>query len=277
MNQDDQPDAQLSIGAFARRSRLSPKALRLYDERGVLAPADVDPYNGYRRYRESQLKTARLIAMLRRLEMPLSLVVEVVNAPDPEAAKILASFWATVERRVAGQRQLVEHLRNGMLSEKEIFTMYTVEEREVPEQLVLVEQRHVLAADLPQFIADAMSRLIGTAAEVGGQQDPAFVVYHGEVNEDSDGPVEVCIPIDAQRGADATAAKRVEPLHREAFTRITKAQVEFPQILSAYDAVVQWLEAANIPITGAPREIYFVDFGEAAATDEVCDIAFPIS
>ncbi len=277
MNQDDPTDAQLSIGAFSRRSRLSPKALRLYDERGVLAPADVDPYNGYRRYRESQLKTARLIAMLRRLEMPLSLVVRVVNAPDPEAAEILASFWATVERRVAGQRQLVEHLRNGMLSEKEIFTMYTIEEREVPEQLVLVEQRHVLAADLPQFIADAMSRLIGAAAEVGGQQGPAFVVYHGEVNEDSDGPVEVCIPIDAQRGAGATATKRVEPVHRESFTRITKAQVEFPQILSAYDAVMQWLEAANTPITGAPREIYFVDFSEAAATDEVCDIAFPIS
>lgn len=277
MDQDDQTDARLSIGAFARRSRLSPKALRLYDERGLLAPADVDQYSGYRRYRESQLKTARLIAMLRRLEMPLSLVSDVINAPDPEAAEILASFWASVERRVAGQRHLVEHLRNGMSNEKEILTMYTIQEREVPEQLVLIEQRHVVAADLPQFIANAMSRLIKAAASIGGQQGPAVVVYHGEVNEDSDGPVEVCIPVDAERGAGTTAAKRLEPSHREAFTRITKAQVEFPQILSAYDAVAQWLEAASRPITGAPREIYFVDFGEAAATDEVCDIAFPIN
>ena len=46
-------DPLLSIGVFARRSRLSMKALRLYDRLGLLKPADVDPENGYRRYRES--------------------------------------------------------------------------------------------------------------------------------------------------------------------------------------------------------------------------------
>ena len=38
----------LTIGAFARASRLSPKALRLYDELGLLRPASVDPVSGYR-------------------------------------------------------------------------------------------------------------------------------------------------------------------------------------------------------------------------------------
>jgi DNA-binding transcriptional MerR regulator len=47
----------LTIGAFARRARLSPKALRLYDRLGILSPAAVDEHNGYRRYRESQLAT----------------------------------------------------------------------------------------------------------------------------------------------------------------------------------------------------------------------------
>ena len=54
------PDRLLSIGVFARRSRLSPKALRLYERLGMLTPAQVDGGNGYRRYRESQLATARL-------------------------------------------------------------------------------------------------------------------------------------------------------------------------------------------------------------------------
>jgi len=57
---DERKDPFLPIGVFARRSRLSAKALRLYDEMGLLVPADVDPENGYRRYRESQLATARL-------------------------------------------------------------------------------------------------------------------------------------------------------------------------------------------------------------------------
>jgi hypothetical protein len=38
----------LTIGAFAARARLSPKALRLYDRLGPLAPAYVDEASGYR-------------------------------------------------------------------------------------------------------------------------------------------------------------------------------------------------------------------------------------
>ncbi len=37
-----------SIGESARRSRLSPKALRLYNRLGLLPPAQVDPDSGYR-------------------------------------------------------------------------------------------------------------------------------------------------------------------------------------------------------------------------------------
>ena len=38
----------LSIGEFARLSRLSAKALRRYDQLGLLKPARVDPDSGYR-------------------------------------------------------------------------------------------------------------------------------------------------------------------------------------------------------------------------------------
>jgi DNA-binding transcriptional MerR regulator len=80
-------DALLGIGAFARRSRLSLKALRLYDRVGLLRPAHVGPDNGYRRYREGQLATARLIAALRRLDMPLAQVAEIVAASACGAAR----------------------------------------------------------------------------------------------------------------------------------------------------------------------------------------------
>ncbi|HEX5671801.1 MAG TPA: MerR family transcriptional regulator, partial [Acidimicrobiia bacterium] len=66
------PERLLPIGAFARKSRLSLKALRLYDEMGLLKPAAVDRSSGYRYYDESQVGVARLIALLRRLEMPLA-------------------------------------------------------------------------------------------------------------------------------------------------------------------------------------------------------------
>src|SRR5687768_15729736 len=104
-------DRLLSIGAFARRSRLSMKALRLYERRGVLEPAEVDAGNGYRRYRESQLATARLVALLRRLDMPLAQVAQVITAEGPRAADLIAQFWQEVERRTASQRQLAAYLR----------------------------------------------------------------------------------------------------------------------------------------------------------------------
>lgn len=52
----------VTIGAFARLSRLSQKALRLYDELGLLPPAHVDPVSGYRFYAPEQLERARLVA-----------------------------------------------------------------------------------------------------------------------------------------------------------------------------------------------------------------------
>ena len=63
---------EISIGEFARRSRLSLKALRRYDELGVLVPSRVDQGSGYRYYDPAQLDQARLVVMLRQLQLPLA-------------------------------------------------------------------------------------------------------------------------------------------------------------------------------------------------------------
>src|SRR5262245_18063445 len=86
-------DQLLGIGDFSRRSRLSPKALRLYARLGVLEPALVDEENGYRCYRESQLQTARLVSLLRRLDMPLATVKDVLAAPEDQRAGLLDAYW----------------------------------------------------------------------------------------------------------------------------------------------------------------------------------------
>src|SRR5262245_11304417 len=159
-------DPLLSIGVFSRRSRLSAKALRLYDRRGVLVPADVDPDTGYRRYRESQLATARLVAMLRRLNMPLAQVADVVAAPGPLAAELLASYWDAVERRIASQRALASHIKGKLLGRESrlvLAILDEVKERDVPAQLVLTERRHVQVEQLPSWIGGAMGRLMKLA------------------------------------------------------------------------------------------------------------------
>jgi DNA-binding transcriptional MerR regulator len=280
---DDGKEALLSIGVFAKRSRLSAKALRLYDSVGLLVPADVDPENGYRRYRESQLATARLIVMLRRLDMPLTQVADIISVPGPEAAERLSTYWTAIEKRAASRRELVAHLCSRLSGREEPLGYPDVLVRDVPEQLVLVEQRHVAVEELPAWIGATMARLAATARHHGGVAGHPFVVYYGEVNEDSDGPAEACMPIAPSSDSQpelpdsvATHALRFEPAHREAYVRLRKAQVAFPQILSAYDGVVRWAAANGVEITGAPREVYFVDFISAAPGDDVCDVAFPV-
>ncbi|NUR97908.1 MAG: hypothetical protein HOV67_21955 [Kribbellaceae bacterium] len=100
-----------------------------------------------------------------------------------------------------------------------------------------------------------------------------FVIFHGEVNEDSVGPIEVCIPV-----ATESAATRRERAHRQAYVVVTKAQFGWPQILSAYDAVEQWIDQQNRHCIGSPREMYRADVEPASArpTDKVCEVAFPI-
>ncbi|MCM4082521.1 MerR family transcriptional regulator [Paractinoplanes hotanensis] len=104
----------LTIGAFARAAGLTPKALRLYDELGVLAPAAVDAESGYRFYDPSQVAHARLVAQLREIGMPLAEIREVCALPPAEAADAVAGFWQQVSADTAARARLtsalVEHL-----------------------------------------------------------------------------------------------------------------------------------------------------------------------
>ncbi|MFJ8080978.1 MerR family transcriptional regulator [Streptomyces sp. NPDC096205] len=107
----------LTIGAFAKVSRLSPKALRLYDELELLRPARVDPDTGYRYYAAGQLERARLVAWLRRLGMPLASIREVCDLQERDAraaAAEIRAHWARVEAETAVRRDLaaflVDHL-----------------------------------------------------------------------------------------------------------------------------------------------------------------------
>ncbi len=54
----------LSIGEFARRSRLSVSALRFYGDCGLIVPARVDSWTGYRSYAAAQLRDAGLVRQL---------------------------------------------------------------------------------------------------------------------------------------------------------------------------------------------------------------------
>lgn len=265
----------MSIGHFSRASRLSLKALRLYDSLGLLPPARVDDETGYRYYEESQLARARLIAMLRQLDMPLNGISMVLDRTGASAARALNTYWREVEADTVVKRNLLARVEKYLLGEEEI--MHEVDTRRVLEQKVISIERRTLADELPNVIREAGKRLIGHAAASGqAQTGPMMVIYHGQVTMDADGPVEVCVPVAGAVEPVDDIRVRIEPAHSEAFARITKAQVEFPEILSAYDSVQAWLEQNGKEFAmWSPREVYFADWVELGEHDPACDIAWP--
>jgi hypothetical protein len=72
-----------------------------------------------------------------------------------------------------------------------------------------------------------------------------------------------------------TLGVRLKPAHAEAYTRILKRQIRFPDILRAYDAVSDWLQQRGERLALAPREVYFTDMAAAADDDPAADLAFP--
>lgn len=282
-------DDLLTIGTFASRSRLSAKALRLYDRLGLLTPAYVDETSGYRYYRADQIERARTVALLRRLDMPLAQIAEVVAARESDgvrAAELLGGYWAEVEGRIAAQRTLAGYLR-GRLSGRssEMYGKFVIETVDVPEQVLITETRHTLADELPAWIGASLGRLEEASRECGGTTGAPIVVYHAEVTQESDGPAEACVPVADRAAARAWAERqgrawqtrvRVEAAQRLAYTRITKAQVAYPQILAAFEAVEAWVAEQGLEYAGPCREVYFADWDAAGPQDAVCDVAFPV-
>jgi DNA-binding transcriptional MerR regulator len=268
----------MTIGEFSRRSQLSLKALRLYERLGLLRPVAVDQRNGYRRYHESQLYTARLIVMLRLLDMPLPEVAKVVSASRTEAAEIIDSYWASAESRFAAKRQVMDILRPGVAASEMPERELPVRERDVAAQTVLTEQRHVYIGQL-SWTREAAARLTASAARCGGVAGERFVVFHGMVTADSDGPVEVCVPVSHPPEDPAELAWRVEPAHREAFISVTKAHFEVPAIFSINDQLARWLTAPGRRRAGAPREVYRAGIEPLFATagQQICDVAVPFA
>jgi DNA-binding transcriptional MerR regulator len=83
----DDLDTLLSIGRFASATGLTVKALRHYDEIGLLRPAHVDGSSGYRYYDPVQLQDALTIRGLRRLELPLD-EIRVLMRTEEELVRI---------------------------------------------------------------------------------------------------------------------------------------------------------------------------------------------
>ena len=223
---------QMSIGEFARDSRLSAKALRLYDELGLLPPARVDEVSGYRFYEPGQLKQARLIAALRQLQVPLAEIKAILALEPVQAAERVRQFWAATEAGHTTRRALAAYLIDELSGKRSV--MYEVNTREIPDRSAVVREAQCRRRWIRHGrSARSSSPCFGTTScrAMEGRAGAFFCIYWGEVSEDSDGPMEWCRPVPPDE-AEALAARcpeltlRAEPAHQEAFVNIGDGQID---------------------------------------------------
>ncbi|HUY09258.1 MAG TPA: MerR family transcriptional regulator [Candidatus Dormibacteraeota bacterium] len=267
----------LSSGEFTRRSRLSAKALRIYDQIGLLRPAEVDPSNGYRRYRVEQLPTARLIAMLRGVDMSLAEIgwlLADLGRDHELAGQRLNLHLSELEARHTSRRTLVRHI-SAILREEER-PMFTIQTRHVPGRRVMSIQRRLRAFETDAFVREA-KQLFAEHLRGARPTGPFSLIFHGIVDYDSDGPLEATLACLNQVEPTELIGIRTEPAHDQALTTITKAEWAYPAILAAYDAVARSAEVAARPGSRLScREVYLAE-PDAITDDElICDIAFPL-
>jgi DNA-binding transcriptional MerR regulator len=211
----------MSIGEFARLSRLSAKALRLYDELGLLPPARVDPGSGYRWYAAGQLDNARLVASLRQIGVPLTQIQLILSLEPEAAAQQVDAYWSRADADHAARRDVAGYLVDRLTGKRSI--MDEIKVRDIPARSLLCLLRH---ASTEQEVWDLGKEVIGMlkarpTPRVEGVAGAAFLVYYGEVNQDSDGPVEFCWPVPQDLAGQLAAGfpaltLRTEPAHQEA-------------------------------------------------------------
>jgi DNA-binding transcriptional MerR regulator len=184
----------LTIGEFSRMTHLSVKALRHYHDLGVLEPAAIDPFTGYRSYDATQVVPAQVIRRLRDLGMPLDSIRSVLTAPDLETRnREITAHLAQMERQLAQTRASVAGLR-ALLAGPAVPP--AVEYRKIPAVTALAVARVVAAADLMEWGHDAFRALRAAMADNGlTEAGPPGALFPGDFFELERSEITAFVPV----------------------------------------------------------------------------------
>ena len=121
----------LKISEFSKLSHLTIKALRFYEKEGLLKPASVDEWSGYRYYETFQLGVAAKIKSYRQLDLSIDEIKAVFNGADVK--EILQEKFKSLTK----EKQMIESrlsIIKSILEDNEM--KYQVTEKVIPEKIV---------------------------------------------------------------------------------------------------------------------------------------------
>lgn len=180
------------IGEFSKITSLTIKALRYYEEQGILCPSERDK-NGYRLYNDSDYERARLIVLLRELDFSMMEIRDVIAnyGGEEDLAYFLKEKQAQILERISGEKALLKKLEEalpGGMDGGNVKQEYAVRVQEEEEVTVVSIRFRGAYSDVGNYIG----RLYKAAGNKASGC-PFSLYYDEEYREDAD--VELCVPV----------------------------------------------------------------------------------
>jgi DNA-binding transcriptional MerR regulator len=273
------------IGEFSRITRVTIDTLRHYDALGLLKPAKVDPFTGYRYYSARQLSSLNRILALKEVGFSLEEIARILQeSPTREELRgmLKAQLVRAVEEVHAAQlRQERILARLNTLNLEEDMPAYEVTLKPV-EELTVAAIREVVPAieQMPQRCSEMFDSIAQWMGANGLPFGPSMTVYYNEgfARENIDTECSFIIPNgESARATKPKAPITVRQLKATPLVASTIVTDDFYKkvdgLTPAYAALAQWIEENGYQIVGPPRELFY---GSAQQGDLTAEVQFPV-
>jgi DNA-binding transcriptional MerR regulator len=261
------------IGEFSRLSRLSIKALRFYDERGLLKPTYVDQTTGYRYYSAALLPRLQRILAFKELGFSLEEIIDLLGG-DPQVDRVQTLL-----------RSKREELSKKLEREKSRLVAVDSWLSQIEQTGAVPEYEIVLKQVAPRLVASVRDSLAAYAdAEELFNELRRYLKRQGAALER--GAIwRSCAAM--RQSIDCEAVIFL----REPATGNERIQVyELPELFvasithlgsdgdseQAYCAARSWIKSQGYMRAGAPREIYWQGGVEENDESAVTEIQYPV-
>jgi len=268
------------IGDFSKLSLVSVKALRYYDELGLLKPERVDEFTGYRYYSASQLTRLNRILAMKDMGLSLEQIALLLDRePTPDQIRGMLRL-----KQVELHQQLVEG--QARLTRIEAWLQAFEQEATMPTYDVILKKVAPLRVAEVRGVAPSMQQIGPTLDflfdEVGayvGQHgataiDPSITLYYDAEMREHDVNVRACMPFEGSLN-DGEQVKVHELPAVETMASVIH-HGSFSTLGQAYNAVLKWIEANNYSISGPNRELNLEYERGGDQSKYVTEVQFPV-
>lgn len=240
----------MTIGEFATVTHLSVRTLRRYHEAGLLEPAEVDRFTGYRYYTAEQIPPAQVIHRLRELDVPLAEVKSILASDPQDRAQLITDHLRRLEGELARTRAAVVSLKRLLRPDPQDLQ---VEMRSVPGRLVAAVNGHVTLDGVIAWYDVAMAEL-DAAFPSAQRTGPPGGRYANELFTHGAGDVSVFRPV-----RDPRAYGRIEVVElAPADLAVAVHHGPHDDIDVTYGRLGAWAAEHALTVDGPVHETYLV-------------------